>query len=147
MLLLCITYIHKLPCSCSVFMCFVFTYSWLMKDTCIVHLNKRWFIHCRCHLELVVLQQLKLLQALGMVRRPQIVCVFQFTWQDKGTMLFALHWPDFGLSKPLSFSKQNSFVVLHTCPLYMVTAGCHTRRDITTAFAIWSSVEHCINKS
>ena len=43
-----------------------------MRDTSIVDLNKRVFIHCLCHLELGVLQQLKLLQGLGMVHRPQI---------------------------------------------------------------------------
>ena len=44
-----------------------------MRDTSIVHLNKGCFIHCLCHLELGVLQQLKLLQALGMVHRSQTV--------------------------------------------------------------------------
>ena len=56
-LLLCI-YIHKPPCTCSVFL---FAHSWLMRDPSIVHLDKRWFTHCLCYLELGVLQQLKLL--------------------------------------------------------------------------------------
>ena len=48
-------------------------YSCLPIATTIVHLNTRCFSHCLCHLELGVLQQLKLLQGLGMVHRPQIV--------------------------------------------------------------------------
>ena len=41
-----------------------------MRDTSIVHLS---FINCLCHLEFGVLQQLKLLQGLGMTHRPKIV--------------------------------------------------------------------------
>ena len=71
--LLCCVFIDELPYTCSVFMCFVFAHSWLMRDTSVVHLNTRCFINCLCHLELGILQRLKLLQGLGMTHRPKIV--------------------------------------------------------------------------
>ena len=72
----CFIYMHKLPWTCRVFM---IAHSWLMRDTSIVHLNRRCFKHCLCHLQLGVLQQLKLLQGLVMVHRSQIVWVLLFT--------------------------------------------------------------------
>ena len=66
-------FVCSLMNTCSVFMCFIFTHSWLIRDTSIVHLNTRCFNHCLYHLELGVLQQLKLLQWMGMIHRSKIV--------------------------------------------------------------------------
>ena len=53
----------------------MFTHSWHMRDISIVDLNERCFIHCLpfFHLELGVQQELKFLQGLGMIHRPQTV--------------------------------------------------------------------------
>ena len=122
-LLLC-TYIQKPPCTCRVFMC---THSWLMRDTSIVHLNKR----C-CHLELGVLQQLKLLQWLGMVHRPQIVYECSSSHDKiKQQCCLLCTGLNFGLSKlPRPCSN-------FLCCTLVCICRCNS-------FAIWS-LEYCNN--
>ena len=95
-----------------------------MMDISIVHLNKGCFNHCLCHLELGVLQQLKLLQGLGMIHRSQIVYE-SYSLHDNNAVCFVT------LTKKTfqSVLVAISFVVIHTCTLYLFTAGCHEGYD------------------
>ena len=136
--MLCI-YIHKLPCTCSVFM---FTHSWLMRDPSIVHLNTRCFIHCLCYLELGVLQQLKLLQWLGMIHRSQIVYESSSSHHKikNNAFCFAAGLPLVCENFPVIV--EISLFVLHTHILYLSLVGCHEGIHLfkwfTIAFTNWS---------
>ena len=60
-----------------------------MMDISIVQLNKGCFNHCLCHLKLGVLQQLKLLQGLGMFTEAKIVYE-SYSSQDNHAVCFVL---------------------------------------------------------
>ena len=94
-------------------MYFVFTHIWLIRDVNIVHSNKRCFIYCLQHLELRVLQQLKLLQALEMVHRPQIVYECSSSHDKiKNNVFCIVSWLTL-VNFPALVA--NSFIVVHAC--------------------------------
>ena len=108
-----------------------------MKDMNIVHLDKSCFIHCLCHLELGALQQLKLLQALGMIHRPQIQSSYKKIKEQCLMLCIVLN---FGLRKlPIPSSKFICWYSMHALTagcsaLCLSLFGCHEGIN----FAIWS---------